>query len=256
MTGLPTPLDEVEYRVVDHARATGSIVDLRLRPVGAPLPIWRAGQYLQLGDIAHRLPLRSYSVANAANPDGEVRLLVTRVSGGAMSTWVHDVLRAGASVLLSGPYGVFAAGLAGRAADPVLCLAGGSGIAPVVALAEDAVQRGVPTPFAVLFSVRTSADFIDAPRWQAWSRQYPRLRLDRTLTGEAGDPPVGRIPAVLHELHPDLARSQVCIAGDPAFVRDCARAARELGARPGCVHTEEFFAEPRPWVAADVEVGR
>lgn len=254
MTGVPTPLNDVEYRVVSHMLATASIVDLRLQPLHTPIPKWRPGQYVQLGDVDHVVPLRSYSIANAPRTDGEVRLLVTRVPGGRMSTWVHDVLRLGASVLLSGPYGVFASGLVESANDAVLCLAGGSGIAPMLALAEEAVQRRVPSPFAVLFSARTSADVIDEQRWRAWSHQHPRLCFNRTLTRQAGAPPTGRIPGILHALHPDLTHYQVCIAGDPGFVRDCARTARAQGARPGCVHTEEFFAEPQPWVAADPEV--
>lgn len=256
MTSLPVPFDDIEYRVVGRVLATPAIVDLRLQPLRAPIPMWRPGQYVQLGDIDHGVPIRSYSIGNAAREDGEVRLLVTRVPGGVMSAWAHDVLRAGTNVLLSGPYGMFAAGLAANETDPVLCLAGGSGIAPMLALAEDAVRRRVPQPFSVLFSARTAADVIDEQRWRAWSRQYPHLRFDRTLTRQAGEPPTGRIPGILHQVHPDLTRCQVCIAGDPAFVRDCARTARALGAPPGCLHTEEFFAEPQPWFAAEPEVRR
>lgn len=276
MISLPTPLDDVEYRVVDHILVTASIVDLRLEPVSASLPLWRPGQYVLLGDIDYEVPVRSYSIANAADAadldaadldaaaggSGTVRLLVTLVPGGALTEWVHHVLEPGAIVLLSGPYGVFGASLSGvgvadlgERSDPVLCLAGGSGIAPMIALAEDAVGRGVPSPFAVVFSVRTTADVIDDQRWRGWSEQYRFFRFDRTLTREPGDPPLGRIPGMLAAAHPDLSRHEVCIAGDPGFVRDCARAAREQGARPGHVHTEEFFAEPQPWVAADVEAG-
>ena len=256
MTGLPTPLDDLEYRVVSCALITGAIVDLRLEPVGASLPPWRPGQYVLLGDVDYDIPVRSYSIANAASvqmdsdePAG-VRLLVTLVLGGGLTQWVHGVLNPGASVLLSGPYGMFGASATGERGDhrdPVLCLAGGSGIAPTLALAEDAVRRGVPSPFSVLFSARTTADIIDDERWRAWTEQHRLFRFDRTLTREQGEPPLGRIPVILPGLYPDLSRHEVCIAGDPGLVRDCARAAREQNARPGHVHTEEFFAEPQPW---------
>ncbi|MGH3226742.1 MAG: hypothetical protein ACRDPY_50040, partial [Streptosporangiaceae bacterium] len=72
-------------------------------------------------------------------------LLVTRVPGGQLSSWVHDVLRPGGRVLLSGPYGSFVA--TPGEPGPVLLLAGGSGLAPVRALAEAALpsrSRGGP----------------------------------------------------------------------------------------------------------------
>lgn len=254
MTRPPTPLDDVEYRVASHALVTASIVDLRLQPVDGPIPRWRPGQYVLLGDVDYAVPVRSYSIANAASTEGSLRLLVTLVPGGRTTEWVHGVLHPGASVLLSGPYGVFAAGIGVDSSDPVLCLAGGSGVAPMLALAEDAVRREVRTPFAVLFSARTTADVIDAERWRDWALQHPRFRFDRTLTRSAGEPPLGRIPSILPSRYPDLSRHEVCIAGDPGLVRDCARAARGRGARAGHVHTEEFFAEPQPWNAADLEV--
>lgn len=252
MTSLPVPVDDVEYRVVGHTRVTGSIVDLRLQPVDAPLPAWRPGQYALLADHDYAAPPRSYSFANLAGEDDAVRLLVTLVPDGTVSSWVHHSLQVGAPVLLSGPYGLFGAGAVDRH-GPVLCLAGGSGIAPMFALAEDAVRRDVSTSFSVLFSARTSADVIDEQRWRAWTRQCPAFSFERTLTREDGEPPLGRIPGILPRLHPDLSRHDVCIAGDPAFVRDCSRAAREQGARPGHVHTEEFFAEPQPWGSAELE---
>ena len=247
MTRLPTPVDDVEYRVVSRALVTGSIVDLRLEPMHAPITTWRAGQYVLLGDVNYTVPVRSYSIANAASGDGSIRLLVTLVPGGGLSVWVHNVLQTGMSVLLSGPYGMFGARIAEGMDDPVLCLAGGSGIAPMIAFAESVVQRAVPSPFAVLFSARTAADIIDESRWRAWVRQYRHFRFDRTLTREAGEPLAGRIPGLLGSVYPDLSRHEVCVAGNPCFVRDCARAAREHGARAGHVNIEEFFAEPQPW---------
>ncbi len=69
-------------------------------------------------------PPRSYSIANAPRPDGQVSLLVTRMSGGA-STWVHEGLRVGEQVTLTGPHGTFVSDP--RQAGPVLLLAADPG---------------------------------------------------------------------------------------------------------------------------------
>jgi CDP-4-dehydro-6-deoxyglucose reductase len=198
------------------------------------------------------VPVRSYSIANAPRASGHLTVLVTRVAGGETSGWLHDRLRPGDGVLVSGPYGTFVAGEADR---PVLGLAGGSGLAPIRALAEEAVLRlaggtGPRPPFTVLFSARTQADVMDAELFAGWSRRHPGLTFVRTLTREDGDPPRGHLPEVLGSLFPSLSGHAVYIAGGPGFVSACARAARALGAPASRVHTEEFFAEPQPWTAS------
>ncbi len=77
-----------------------TFTELLLRPAGAPLR-YQPGQYVLLGDPGAELVVRSCSIANAPRRDGLISLLVTRVPGGQVSTWIHDVLRpiaAGAGV--------------------------------------------------------------------------------------------------------------------------------------------------------------
>lgn len=244
--------EELEHAVVSIVRRTPSIVELQLRPLAAPVH-YLAGQYILLGDVDYALPVRSYSIANAPRASGELMLLVTEVAGGETSTWVHHALRPGDSVLVSGPYGTFVADP--EATAPVLYLAGGSGLAPVRALAEEAVETGRPEQAILFFSARTEEDLIDCERFERWEQQRSGFRFLRTLTRAAGPPPLGRIPALLPELFPDLGAYEVYAAGAPGFVDACAAAARACGTKPGRLHTEAFFEEPRPWRGAAAEAG-
>lgn len=242
---MPEAVEEdVEHVVEAIERRTPTIVELRLRPLGAPLR-FRPGQYVLLGDVDYDVPVRSYSVANAPRASGDLTMLVTEVAGGETSTWVHRRLRPDDRVLVSGPYGTFVA--EPESSAPVLYLAGGSGLAPVRALAEAAVENGRPEQATLLFSARAEADVIDRERFEEWERRRPGFRFLRTLTRADGPPPLGRIPALLPALFPDLARHEVYAAGAPGFVDACAEAARACGTRPGRLHTEAFFEEPKPW---------
>jgi len=69
----------------------------------------------------------------------------------------------------------------------------------------------------------------------------------RVSNDGGGPPPLGRIPALLPELFPDLSGWEVYTAGAPGFVDACADTARACGVRPGHLHTEPFFEEPKPW---------
>jgi CDP-4-dehydro-6-deoxyglucose reductase, E3 len=242
-------VEDVEFTVIARLRRTPVIVELELRPVGTPLA-YLPGQHVLLGDLDYRIPVRSYSIANAPAPTGRVTVLITRVDGGETSTWLHDRVRVDDSILVSGPYGTFVLGT--DPSPPVLALAAGSGLAPIRALAEQVVFEDSGRPFTVLLSARTDADVMDADLFASWSRRHRGLRFLRTLTRAEGDPPVGHVPELLPGLFADLSGHEVYVAGGPGFVSACAQVCRTLSVAPGRLHTEEFFAEPRPWTAPTV----
>lgn len=241
---LATAPQELTHVLTDRTWVTPVIAELTLEPVDAPLP-FLPGQYALVSDTDFRIPVRSYSLANAPDPGGRLSLLVTRVPGGTTSEWLTDGLPVGEQLLVDGPYGTFV--VDPSLDQPVLGLAGGSGLAPILALAEDAVRRGMPHPFTVVFSCRTEEHLIHADRLLSWAEEYADFSFVRTLTQAEGPPPVGRVQTVLPQLVPDLSGHGVFIAGAPGFVAAGVQVARELGCCPGALHTEEFYAEPQPW---------
>ena len=82
------------------------------------------------------------------------------MESGTTSVWAHDTLSLGDRVTLNGPYGTF---IGDAAADtPVLCLASGSGLAPITSLASAALLRGgFRNKASVLFSARTKEDLFE-----------------------------------------------------------------------------------------------
>ncbi len=232
------------YAVLRNTVITPVIREVRLAPLASPLG-YRAGQYVLLGDARGGIPQRSYSIADAPSQDGEISLLVTKVPGGPTSTWVHEVLRPGDEVDVEGPYGTFV--VDDQQASPLLLLGGGSGLAPIRAIAEDLLRRRTGRDVTLFFSARTERDLIDEPDLLRWARDECSFRYLRTLTGSTGPAPVGRIPTLLPQLVDIAPDSQVFAAGPPGFVVDCAHAAKVLGASAARVHTEEFFSDPQPW---------
>jgi len=231
------PRDRVLCIVTDTVLRTPSIKEITLRPVGEPLRYW-PGQYLLVGDERGGIPLRSYSIANAPRNDGSITLLVSRVADGVTSQWVHEQLTPGAKVTVAGPYGTF---IGDPGTDtPVLCLASGSGLAPILALTEAALRRGFTKPVTILFSARTASDVFDEGLVSWWKAKHRRFNFITTYTG---DPPdgaahAGRIPDVLPSVMPDLTNHSVYVAGSQRFVDDCCTAASALGVSPEHLHIE------------------
>lgn len=237
------PRTGVPCVVVDRIERTPRMIELRLRPVGDPLRFW-PGQYVLVGDETAGAPPRCYSLANAPRPDGELTLLVTLVEEGRTSPWIHDRVQPGDTVSIDGPYGTF---VGDPATDtPVVCLAAGSGLAPIMSLTDAALRRGFAHPVTLVVSTRTDEDEVAVGLMRWWERAHPNFTLIRVHTRDDPETPGvvhGRVTERLGALFGSLAGTSVFIAGSPSFVEDCAAAARRLGAEDHLIHTEGHVSQ-------------
>lgn len=241
------PKENALFVVVDKRLIANRVMELRLRPVAPPLRYW-PGQYVTIGNPGADIPARAYSISNAPRPDGELVLQVARADGGLTSAWVHDSLKVGDNVKISGPYGTF---IGDPSVDaPVLCLAAGTGLAPILALAEAALRRGYRKPVNLLFSARTRDDVYSQGMMAWWRTKHRNFDYKVTLTREEAEGYLhGRLDALLPKLYPDLSKHTVFVAGSPEFTDACVVAAKALGVRDDMLHTEGFFSQQQIEVA-------
>ncbi len=231
------PQQDQPYVITDRFARTSRILELRLRPLGAPMRYW-PGQYILIRKPGTTRP-RAYSIASAPRPDGEIVLQVSRQQDGDTSVWIHDEVEIGELITVSGPFGTFIGDPSVE--TPVLCLAAGSGLAPILSLTEAALRRGYAAPVTLMFSARNAQDVYCRGLVEFWKARHRNFRFLPTLTGEQRDGFLhGRIPSVLPGEFPDLAGYSVFIAGSPEFVQDCVTRVRELGAIESRIHTEGF----------------
>ena len=242
------PRENALFVVTDKRPIAARVVELRLRPVGQPIRYW-PGQYVTVGDPRAGYPARAYSISNAPRPDGELVLQVARADDGATSQWIHDQLAVGESLKISGAYGTF---IGDPAVDtPVLCLAAGTGLAPILSLAEAALRRGFRKPVMMLMSARTREDAYAQGLMAWWRTKHRNFDYKITLTREQHEGFLhGRVDAVLPRLLPDLSKHTVFAAGSPEFTACCVETCKQLGAGADMIYTEGFFSVQSPEVAA------
>ncbi|MGB0452903.1 MAG: FAD-binding oxidoreductase, partial [Bacteriovoracaceae bacterium] len=223
------------YIVTEKYMVSSNIAKLKLKGLGKPMRFW-PGQYVMMGD-----PKRCYSIANTPNHDNLLELLITKKEDGQTSKWVHEELQEGSLVKLDGPYGTF---IGDPTVDtPVLCLAAGSGLAPIKSLATAALTRGgFKKPATILFSAKTKKDLIELGHFSYLGKKYRNFKFHYTLTQEHNPGQLeGRLTDIIEEKYKDLSSTSIYIAGGKSFVDDCVQKVKELGAKDELVHREQFL---------------
>jgi ferredoxin-NADP reductase len=213
------------------------------------LPAWvphRAGQHY---DIRLTAPdgyqaQRSYSIASPPERPGVIELTVERLPDGEVSSYLHDVLVAGDQVELRGPIGGYFVWEV-RMGGPVLLIAGGSGVVPLMAMIRHAAASGAQVPMRLLYSSRTAEDVIYARELAELQAAHAGLEVFHTLTRT--QPPgwtgyARRIDApMLREVAAPLGPApQVFICGPTLLVESAANTLVQIGLPPGRVRTERF----------------
>jgi len=241
------PKENQYYVITEITQPTPRIKQLRLRPIGQAMRYW-PGQYVTLGGNKETSPKRCYSIANAPRQDGEILLQITQVPDGKTSNWVHSCLEQGDRVQINGPYGTFIGDPTTE--SPVLCIAAGSGLAPILSLAEAALRRGFRKPVTLIFSAKTEADLYEKGLMSYWETKHRNFNYKPTLTHESNSNYLnGLVPEVLPKSFKDLSAHSVFIAGSPSFVEACIEAVKKLGAPEERIFTEGYFDQAQPTTA-------
>ena len=226
--------------LVDNARAGLRVDAVRAEATGTT-SVWlrgrdlhkfgaRGGQFFLLRFVAagHLVTAHPYSMSLTPRGD-RVRFTIGMLGDHSRSV-AH--LAPGTRVLVEGPFGRFTSD---RARSPrVLLVAGGVGIGPVRALAEELVAAGRDV---VVLHRAHSIDRL------ALGREFPESSLLHyvPLTGrraQLGYDPLA--PANLRSLVPDVASRDVFVCGPPAMIDAVARTAHTLGVPRRAIHHEEL----------------
>jgi len=187
---------------------------------------------------------RSYSIASEPERRGEIDLTVERLEDGEVSSYVHDVLAPGDQIEVRGPIGgyfVWEAGMGG----PLLLIAGGSGVVPLMAMIRHRAAAGSTIPTRLLYSSRTREDVIYWDELDKLRAADTRLEIFHTLTRAQPSGWTGysrRIDnQMLSEVAKPLGKSpQTFICGPTLLVEAAANGLVQIGVKSSQVRTERF----------------
>ncbi len=223
------------------------------------------GQYLTLRTMLDGEEVRrSYSICSGPD-DGEIRIAVKKVDGGAFSNWAADELKCGDELDVMTPTGRFGAVPAADTGQIHVGFAAGSGITPILSIVKGVLAREPNSRFFLFYGNRSTAGimFLEALE-ELKDRFIDRFSIFHVISGEEQDIPIlhGRLDGekvrvLLRSLVPAQNVDHVFICGPLGMSEEIEATCRDLGIAVDRIHVERFVSEfggkPRPkkTVAAD-----
>ncbi|OEU96146.1 flavohemoprotein [Streptomyces oceani] len=230
-----------DAEIVGHETRTPGIAVLTVRP-DRPYS-FRAGQHTSVETPWWPRVWRHYSFASAPRSDGLLTFHVKAIPAGWVSNALVQRARPGDVIRLGPPNGSMTVD---HSTDSgLLCLGGGTGIAPIKALVEDVAERGRPRPVEVFYGARSEHDLYDLDTMLGLEAQHRWLSVRPVVsdarpasTGHQGlgvGPAAGRnerlagqLPDVVMQYGP-WSRYDGYLSGPPGMVRVAAEVLRGAG---------------------------
>lgn len=196
------------------------------------------GQYAYLQFTPEHI--RPYSMAGLCGDD-EIEFHVRLVPQGRVTSYINTQLKVGDSVRLSGPMGT--AYLRTSHNGPMICVAGGTGLAPVLSILRGAVEQGMPNPIHVYFGVRTPDDVYGLSWLRELTHQHPDMHLHIVVSSGATDPEHRRgvVTDAVTTDWPSLEGWRGYLCGSPPMVEAATILLKKKGVLHEQIHADAFY---------------
>jgi ring-1,2-phenylacetyl-CoA epoxidase subunit PaaE len=252
--------------VDDLRRETADAISLTFAIPGELAGEYRfaPGQYLTLRTTMDGEEVRrSYSICSGPD-DGELRIAVKKVDGGAFSSWAADQLKTGDELDVMTPTGRFGVAHAPDQARVYVGFAAGSGITPILSLVKGVLAREPHSRFFLFYGNRSTAGMLFREALEELKDRFlQRFSVFHVISGEEQDIPIlhGRLDGdkvrlLLRALVPAGTVDHVFICGPAGMSEDIEATCRDIGIVPERIHVERFVSEfggkPRPKASVPV----
>ena len=243
------PIRKMPCRVASIERVAPDVVVMKLQLPANERLQYLAGQFVEL--ILRDGTRRSYSMGCAPHAAEQVELHVRHLPGGRFTDALFGVVQPAVKerdiLRFEGPMGTFF--LREDSVKPIVLLASGTGFAPIKALVEHAIHKGITRPMTLYWGGRRPRDLYMNDLCERWAAELPHFRYVPVISdalpedGWAGR--TGFVHRAVMQDFPDLSAFQVYACGAPIVV-DSARA--DFTASCG-LPDDEFYADAFPTAA-------
>lgn len=239
-----------DWRLASARKVADRLWEVTLEPPADCTFSYRPGQFAWLVFGRHRLPLFDHPFSIASSPDDpNLRFLIQEAGD---FTRTLGTLPAGTRVGLDAPHGSFGVE---RADDPVVLVAGGVGIAPVLSVLGGLAAAGHKAPVRLAYAGHAASGMVGPAFWRP---ACERLGIEPLLLASQGFGAAGMQPGPLKPPHLqtlmaglDPRRTQVLICGPGPMMTAACNGFQRLGVPLGQIQYERFSYAARALSAKD-----
>lgn len=188
-----------EAEVVAHERRARDIAVFTVAPLDPPVP-YQPGQYVSIETRIQPRLWRTYSVANAPRSDHTLDFHVRTIGNGWVSSALVRRTAPGQLLRIAAPMGSMV--LDPTSDRDIVCMAGGTGLAPIKALVDELRGYNRTRQVHLFFGARTHDDLYDLPAVNRLAERVPWLTVVPALSAETWEGECGTIPDVMQRWGP------------------------------------------------------
>jgi benzoate/toluate 1,2-dioxygenase reductase subunit len=163
-----TASQEFETTLLKVEMLSAATIELTLQSDPDSAPLFLSGQYVNIALPGSTLS-RAYSFSSAPGSN-ELRFLIRNVPHGMMSSYLSKRAKPGDRLKLNGPQGSF---YLREMTRPVLMLAGGTGLAPLLSMLSQLSQTPSPHPIRLIYGANTSDDLVKLDSLEHYATRLP-----------------------------------------------------------------------------------
>ncbi|MCR3719289.1 MULTISPECIES: benzoate 1,2-dioxygenase electron transfer component BenC [Prauserella salsuginis group] len=211
------------------------------------------GQYVNIA-VPGTDETRSYSFSNGPD-EKSLTFLMKLAPGGVMSDYLTDRAAVGDRLTVTGPHGSFFLRETDR---PVLLLAGGTGLAPILSILRTMAATGSRRPVHLIYGASTDDDVVELGTIAELAAQLPQLTWDYVVADPASTAPnKGYVMSLIRDEHLYGGDVAVYLCGPPPMVEAVRTHFTERGIEPTGIYYEKFAvaAAPETTDTADGDTG-
>ncbi|MFF5020626.1 benzoate 1,2-dioxygenase electron transfer component BenC [Micrococcus luteus] len=193
---------------------------------------------------------RSYSFSTGPEVD-ENSFMVRITPQGAMSEYLRDRAREGDRIEFSGPFGSF---FLREPRRPLLLLAGGTGLAPLMSILEKLATTGCEQPIHLVYGVSREADIVGLDWLEAYEERLAHFTWD-LIASEPGTsaPHTGYVTQIIRPEHLNDGDVDIYLCGPPPMVNAVTKWLDDERIEPANFYFERFA--PKEKTGGDAETG-
>lgn len=240
----------LSFRVHQRIEETSKCCSFLLEPLDDQNIVYRPGQYLSMQiPLASGPIFRSYSFSSSPKTEEQPRITIKREPNGRGSNWLCDNLKEGDVIKSLYPAGDF---VPADLSVPLLLIAGGSGITPIISIMKSALLSG--SRFVrLVYANRSEDQVILREELRDWQSQYPdTFSVVTWLDDEQGTPtPEKLLDALGSEIF-----GEVYICGPSVFMESAVQAVKLRGYSEDTIFLESFTVEHQAEATIDEADGQ